>query len=75
MVTDAAHDLAEAARRTFDEQAFSAETLKSVTDCAAMVADAIKLAPLLSDQPLAGTVTEGEDGTLTWASAETASHA
>ena len=32
-----------------------------------MIADALKLAPLCPSEPVPGTVTEAEDGTLTWA--------
>ena len=75
LLTDAAHDLTAAPRRTFDEQAFSAETLKTVVACAATIADVIKLAPLCPDQPQVVNVTEAEDGTLKWAPAATPSHA
>ena len=66
LLTDAAFDLKDLALTVFREQAVTPETLQRMIECAAMINDAVKLAPLCPDQPESGAVTELDDGTLAW---------
>ena len=66
LLTDAADLLKEASLSAHREQAISPETKRLIAECKTMIADAEKLYPLCPTQPVAGTVTESDDGTLTW---------
>lgn len=70
LLTDAAFDLGELSRTAFREAALTAETRRRATACAAMIEDAVALAALCPSEPTSGTVTEADDGTLTWAPAK-----
>ena len=69
LLTDAAEDLKSVAATMFQEQAMTADTLRRARSCLAMLTDAIKLARLCPSEPQKGTVSEIEDGSLTWSPA------
>ena len=66
LLTDAADILKHAGLQSFQDQAFSSETLSRVNRCAEMIADAVRLSTLCSSTPEAGSVTEADNCTLTW---------
>ena len=67
LLTDAADILAHTSREVFGDNTFTGQSRERALACATMIADALKLAPLCPGEPVPGTVTEAEDGTLTWA--------
>lgn len=69
LLTDAAVDLKGIAAVVFQEQAITPDTLRLAESCLAMLNDAIELARLCPNEPENGTVSESEDGKLTWSPA------
>ena len=67
LLHDLAFDLEELGLTAFREQALSTKTRQAMAACAAMLSDALKLAPLCPTEPCSGVVVEAGDGTLTWA--------
>ena len=66
LLTDAADMLMATRMIAFEEQAVTAETRRAISQCLTMVGDALKLSELCPTEPTAGTVTIGDDGTMTW---------
>ncbi|WP_336490734.1 hypothetical protein [Methylobacterium nigriterrae] len=74
LLTDAAADLKEVSMMAFKKQALSPSVMSRLSEIIYMVEDARKLSRLCSDEPAAGTVDDGGDGTLTWEAQEPANH-
>ena len=71
LLTDAAFDLKMLSETAHREQAFSPDARRHAAACAAMIEDALMLAELRPSKPTSGTVTEDDEGTLTWAPRDT----
>lgn len=67
LLADSAFDLKTLSETAHLEQALTPDTRRHMAACAEMIADALRLAELCPSKPTSGTVTEEEDGTLTWA--------